>query len=1033
MRKKDKLYTINKFNRSMFLPEGNMFLNGGAVVAADQLASKAYGANYGDEGFTLDGYMSSKNALGISKADNPFSKMNLKGGIGAMASTPIGGSLVSGLAGAVGGLANSAISGGLESGAGSAISSIGSTVGSAVGAVNPLLGAAVGVGSQLVGGLVNRAFGTKVDQAKLNAVNEGINANKNFTSDEGSFDAIKGPAAVVTDTSAYSGGWFSGGKARRKNRELKEKMIAARDFANRSVDNNIFNLQDDQMNDALANFSAFGGPIDQYNPYNMGAIGYDFMSDYLTTKRKQAEQKDTMANLFAGSPSTMFAIGGDLQTNSADWSTGLTHIDAGSSHEMNPNDGVQMGVDSEGVPNLVEEGEVVYDDYVFSNRIPVDQTTKEKFHLPKKKDITYAELAKKLEKEISERVNDPISKAGFKAQMLQLEEQQERQKQEMEAQRAKEAFESLSPEEQVAVMDNAVKQEAMAQQAAMQQPSPEEVAMAEQQAMQADGSQAMVGQEPPMMAEGGHLFVNGGKELIYKLAGSHTDDEFDKWAKLNKIDQTLSWEDMLKDAAFRGAISRGNPALAHALANDYDFGVFTPNNTGNVTFKDINKGNWTAQDYEGWKDSQDPAWLEAVEKGLVKKGMTQEDIAKALRQTDSYKRGSKWLQDSEDNRLRYLRTILDDKNSPEVAKNYARKFIDANGWKQGAARDYASIFGTDGKGVRETHPGTYWHTPVEAVRGAQAKNFVIGDDGKVDEIIGDVPTDWTAAGNYSWATPESDVTYNYYRRPVAQATSETPEQEEKKADESSNLEPVRKPEWMRYAGLFGPAAGLGMMAAGIGKPDYSDLDAAVTSSGNVRLADYQPLGDYLTYNPMDIWFEQNALNAQSRATDRAILNASSPSRNAALLANGYNSQLASGDLYRKALEYNDAKRKDVAEFNRGTNQFNADAFNRNSQFNASAVNDALGRSVNARLHAAQTKLNNDADWNNSLYGNVAGLFKGIGDLGVENKRDNMINWMLSKGIFGAVDPEDKEMKSRVKPAANGGKIGKKKGKRGLTF
>ena len=131
--------------------------------------------------------------------------------------------------------------------------------------------------------------------------------------------------------------------------------------------------------------------------------------------------------------------------------------------------------------------------------------------MPKKKDITYAEISKKLEKEIAERPNDPVSRAGFNAQMQTLEEQQERQKAEMEAARAREAFEALSPEEQTAIMQQAAQQEAMAQEAAVQQPTPEEVAMAEQQAMQADGTQAMVGQKPPMMAEGGHLYAEGSK------------------------------------------------------------------------------------------------------------------------------------------------------------------------------------------------------------------------------------------------------------------------------------------------------------------------------------------------------------------------------------------------------------------------------------------------------------------------------------------------------------------------------------------
>jgi hypothetical protein len=155
------------------------------------------------------------------------------------------------------------------------------------------------------------------------------------------------------------------------------------------------------------------------------------------------------------SSENLFAFGGDMQTNSSDFPTGLMHIDAGQSHEQNPNEGVQLGVDPEGTPNLVEEGETVFDDYVYSNRILADAQTKEKFGLPRKKDITFADISKKLEKESSERPNDPISQAGLKAQMHQLADEQERQKQEMDAQRAKAAFEALSPEEQVAVMEGA--------------------------------------------------------------------------------------------------------------------------------------------------------------------------------------------------------------------------------------------------------------------------------------------------------------------------------------------------------------------------------------------------------------------------------------------------------------------------------------------------------------------------------------------------------------------------------------------------
>lgn len=55
----------------------------------------------------------------------------------------------------------------------------------------------------------------------------------------------------------------------------------------------------------------------------MSAINYNFMSDYLTTKNKAAENKNKMpSNVFgnlAVTPLTTFALGGDMQTNGSDW------------------------------------------------------------------------------------------------------------------------------------------------------------------------------------------------------------------------------------------------------------------------------------------------------------------------------------------------------------------------------------------------------------------------------------------------------------------------------------------------------------------------------------------------------------------------------------------------------------------------------------------------------------------------------------------------------------------------------------------
>ena len=107
------------------------------------------------------------------------------------------------------------------------------------------------------------------------------------------------------------------------------------------------------------------------------------------------------------------------------FSNGVTEINNGGTHEENPNEGVQLGMDFEGIPNLVEEGEVVWNDYVFSNRLTVPKDFKKSLGLNNKKDLTFAEAATSLSKESKERPNDPISIDGLTASLSRLRSTQE--------------------------------------------------------------------------------------------------------------------------------------------------------------------------------------------------------------------------------------------------------------------------------------------------------------------------------------------------------------------------------------------------------------------------------------------------------------------------------------------------------------------------------------------------------------------------------------------------------------------------------
>ncbi len=84
-----------------------------------------------------------------------------------------------------------------------------------------------------------------------------------------------------------------------------------------------------------------------------------------------------------------------------------------------------MGVDPEGTPNLVEEGEVIFNDYVFSNRLTVPKAVRNKYKLRGNKSLTFADAALQMSKESEERPNDPISKNGLEALLGELAYTQE--------------------------------------------------------------------------------------------------------------------------------------------------------------------------------------------------------------------------------------------------------------------------------------------------------------------------------------------------------------------------------------------------------------------------------------------------------------------------------------------------------------------------------------------------------------------------------------------------------------------------------
>lgn len=149
-------------------------------------------------------------------------------------------------------------------------------------------------------------------------------------------------------------------------------------------------------------------------------------------------------DMFTNGNYKMKAFGGELGTNGTDFTSGLLEVNTGDSHEENPYGGIQLGVDQEGVPNLVEEGETVFNDYVFSNRLKVPSFMRKQLGLGGnlKKDITFADASKKIVKDSKERPNNPMDQEYMEGALGKLAMVQETERSRMKAEQENQMLEA---------------------------------------------------------------------------------------------------------------------------------------------------------------------------------------------------------------------------------------------------------------------------------------------------------------------------------------------------------------------------------------------------------------------------------------------------------------------------------------------------------------------------------------------------------------------------------------------------------------
>lgn len=674
-------------------------------------------------------------------------------------------------------------------------------------------------------------------------------------------------------------------------------------------------------------------------------------------------------NMFRNKAINLAAFGGALgrRFDEGGFTNGVTSVNNGGTHESNPYEGVPMGMDNQGVPNLVEEGEVIYDDYVFSNRLKPTRRQLVDVKLPEKYyGKTYAEIAEIIQKRSEEMPNDPIERRGLEDGMTKLMSLQEETKQKIEQRRFMREFDKMSDNDKFALI-NGLQHEAMAQQqqrlAEQQQQQQQPV---QQDVQQGGGDVVEANQEgydmePTANQEAGIASqMNQYNNAIegYSLGGFMNRKRlFPDGGDLGLSDEDI--EELNADTV----------ATAMALARALDTSAPTGRNiryNKNMSLEDVRK-------LEAQKDYK--AKTDLIRK-VVEGKASQSEIERVDRWFDEINSKDPMKGKQMKNYTDFLKLATDGKKGP------VHELVDGINYRPF---------------VEYTEPLTFDNSDIDKIlKDANDEEMKIIEKnlerGFYDNYL--QPSDTLPVDTTALKT--NNNTGLVYKVPIPPPK-----------DGGVTKLKTNYPTWMRMApiaaGLFGTLDSM----FGKGRSDYSLWNKPESLAGRVRYVSPVGLGDYMAYNPYDVNYMQGRLNAQNSMTQRNILNTASGNRGAALSGIlAANNQFVNnmGDMYRQAIEYNDKQRQMVSDFNRGTNQFNAQ-----QSLQAAAQNAQLDRQrVGDLIQIAAQKQNIANNSRQALMENISGLATSLGKLGRENYDVNRKNQLINDGYITALTDAEKE-------------------------
>lgn len=868
--------------------------------------------------------------------------------------------------------------------------------------------------------------------------------------------------------------------------------------------------------------SMFGKPMTTPTQQAVPTVGTveDFLASY----------EDFDENLFEDGGKlnikdmNIYDFGGGL-THGADWDTGINWVNEGGSHGENPLGGVQMGVDEQGIPNLVEQDEAIWNgDYVFSKRMKVPKKLREKYGL--KDDATFADAVAKLTKESEERPMDAISRNTQEHILGELADSQEELRA-VKAQRAMEKEQQLQEDFLTGVqfglggalfadgggihIDPSKRGTFKAQASKMGMGVQE--AASHILANKEDYSPAMVRKanfarnashwhedggflnEPFLEANtfdyGGALkwlqehYPNvGNKEAIARVLdkrakavgyrGTNTNDKvydyqdaFDAMQAGNKpIDESNEklFESLVKDGmprkvafglAYPQALSYpyagDNYGSKHSAAREAAYNKLIRNYTAQVPTS--NRGNNTRG-----RSTQAPSTTAAPAANVVSAPARGTQAAPASsgstgtrRVTTAAKPKAAAVSTNGTNKYdRYLNGSdgfstpwgfkVDNKGK---ATDYTPEYIEAankltvadiNRFADEHPNDLSlQSFIRNNGGTREKAFAKLTDDYVR--KGAQDGNygFLHHVTDQIGKETATVPADYNWEQEAPWLFGDVVAPATVTPDPMAEIARDksTPTRSVSVTDNGTNFKVTPAPQtvtrsgitdatsgavdgitrspfkpkqtWTRYAPLV--MSGLMGLKEMLTPADYGNADSIMEAAyqvGSPVSIGTEYLGDYRKRDPFDERYLMNIINQRGAATNRNMMNLSGGNRAAAMagiLSNDLTTQMSLAEAARQSYLANRADDAQVAEFNRGTNQFNATAQNQRNQFLAglnSQRQQAMlsGISQGARLRQA-IKDQRDA----AISANLTNLAQGLGDLGKENGYYNMLGGLNEEGVL----------------------------------